>query len=74
MSRPRLSVVSGAPPAEPYIEIKNARGVLLQTTNDAAVARRWAKDRAPVLGDLTIEEVTIVRRRIYTARPLRVVS
>lgn len=66
----RLSLVSPTPPQEPNYEVKNRLDVCVYTTNDASLARRWAKSR-PDLGDLMIEEVSLVevRKRVTTVRP-----
>ena len=49
----------------------NGKGVCLYSFGDAESARAWAKDNVHLHDGLTVEEVTITARRIYTPRTAR---
>jgi len=62
--------VADAEPSCPDFEVTNARGVLLYTSSDLKLARKFARDNAELFSGLKVEEVirTEVRRPVYTPR------
>lgn len=52
------------------IEVTNARGFVVFTSDNPKSARKWARAKAPLLGDLTIDAVTVSvsRKRVTTVR------
>lgn len=48
--------------------VKNGRGVLLFTSPDPELAKRWAKDNAHLHNGLTVNEDTLSSRTIYKPR------
>lgn len=52
-------------------EVKNRLGLIVFTSPEISLARRFARLNADRLGPLYVEEVQIIehRRRIWTARP-----
>jgi len=71
MPNPSLIAVPAEASQTPKIdyEVHNSVGRLLHTFGDVALARKYARRMAPVMGDLTIDAVTTTRKRVTTVRP-----
>lgn len=49
-------------------EARNTRGLTVRTFGDLDLARSWVRENACLHDGLCVEEVSVIRRRVYTPR------